>query len=169
MGDDSVNEVDPSGEYRYSYSWDVGPLHSGVTPESAIALIENDPAKIFPFPVSGCKSLYDGVRCTLAPGPSLLHGVGTVLVENVTPTSFSFSVVSKHYFDPPGSTITFSTSASGGDLYLTQCANAPKANWFFNAVAPPIARIDWEAQAVNLNHALGLTEPGYMQVWSLDP
>jgi len=72
----------------------------------------------------------------------------------VTSTSLKFTVTSKGYFDPPGSTISFSTSESGGQVYLQQTANAPDAGTLSNVVAPPVAKNTWANQASNLQNAV---------------
>jgi hypothetical protein len=121
--------------------------------------------KIFPFPVIGCSGIHNGARCVLHPGPQAIGGVGTVRVENVTPTSFTFDVVSKGYFDPPGSTITFSTHESHGEVYLQQHAVADGAGIASNIIGPELAEITWESQAANLSRNRNGTYICQTSIW----
>jgi hypothetical protein len=76
-------------------------------------------------------------------------------------TVFTFTVTSSGYFDPKGSTITFSTGESNGQTYLQQKANAPGGN----PLAPPIAEITWEEQAQNLSNAVGGSYICQTSIW----
>lgn len=67
---------------------------------------------------------------------------------STTATAFTFRVISKDYFDAPGSTITFSLSDRGGELYLTQSAKAYSSSVFSSAgVKAGFAHQTWKNQA----------------------
>jgi RHS repeat-associated protein len=159
-GGNPVSNVDPRGLYHYRYSESVGPIAQAGSPEFAMAAFEADPATVFPFPITGCSTISKGSVCTLSaldllPGIAAPYGTGQVVVSNTSPTSFTFTVISQSYFDPPGSTITFGLSDQAGSLTLTQTAHAPEV--FTNFLAPLFARFIWDEQAANLSLLLSRT------------
>ena len=77
------------------------------------------------------------------------------MIKDVTKTSFTFEVVSSGYFDPVGSTITFSTHDRNGQIVLRESANAPRANPLINVVAPSLAADTWGTLGDNLSAATG--------------
>lgn len=162
VGNNPLNGADPLGLYSYYFTEDIGPTSQTGSPAFVMDLFKSNPTAIFPFPVTGCSVFYIGAMCTLHPGPSWGHGVGQVEVSSATDTSFTFTVCSSGYFDPPGSTITFSLTQNHGELYLHQKAQAP-SSWFFDLIAPQIAQLTWRDQATNLQNYLG-TEPSHPSV-----
>lgn len=140
--------------YHYNYTWQILPTWVTAHPATAMALFQANPRAVFPFPITGCKSFTQGALCTLHAGPTFASGVGVVRVS-VTTTSFTFTVVSKNYFDEPGSQITFALSQHNGYLYLTQHAKGEIASAFGGAgVYGQFARYTWSQQAQNLRTML---------------
>lgn len=81
---------------------------------------QRDPGLIFPFSLGTCATItrHDlGEVCNLTQDPFFKNA--PVKVTTVTSTSFTFTTLPGH-FDPVGSTITFSTYVSGGNVYLRQ-------------------------------------------------
>jgi len=151
-GSDPLNSTDPLGLYRYKYR-EYLPRRFG-SPKKVMSYFKKNVTKVFPFKVTGGRTIERGESLVLHPEPGLVHGVGTVKVDNVTATSFTFKVTSKGYFDPPGSTITFSTGEHDGQTYLEQTASAPDAGTLSNVMAPPVATQTWTDQASNLESAM---------------
>lgn len=112
--------------------------------------------RLFPFRVTGGSSIKSGEYLSLHPLGSLPTGSGQVKVSRVSPTSFTFTVSSGGYFDPKGSTITFSTISEKGMTYLQEHADAPQLNPFNNLMAPEFAKSTWSGLADNIN---GLQPP----------
>ena len=83
---------------------------------------------------------------------------GTVANAHVsnTVTSTRFLITSSGYFQGKGSTITFTTSQRGSDLFLTQTGMAIDSTGLFDfAETLLIPEAQWSAQACNLTKALG--------------
>jgi RHS repeat-associated protein len=150
VNDDPLNATDPLGLYHYTYREVLGSVKSVGSPKSVMTFLKNNVASIFPFPITGGKTIRNGEALTLHPAPSAFKGVGKVSVGNVTSTSFTFTVTSNGYFDNKGSTITFSTGEQNGQVYLQQHANAPGET----PLVTPIAQDTWEEQAQNLSNTL---------------
>jgi hypothetical protein len=71
------------------YSEDIGPVASTGSLAQAMADFENNPAFVFPFPISGCPEFVNNATCTLHPGPSFAGGVGQVKISMTSSTSFT--------------------------------------------------------------------------------
>jgi RHS repeat-associated protein len=149
---DPINGADLTGcDSGYSYDFEEGidsTYHQGYTAKEAMDIFKAHPTDIFPFKVSGCNHLTNGAVCTLTATPGgMANGVGVVKVST-TSTSVKFTVISKHYFDPPGATITFKTVSRNNTIYLQQHARAKSTKnptWF----TVTVARVVWSAQASN--------------------
>lgn len=159
--DDPLNSADPLGLYRYTDRETIGSTKSVGSAAKVMAYFKTHLKDVFPFPVDGNSTIKNGESLVLHAGHSWDGGVGTVKVSDVTSTSFKFTVTSNNYFDPRGSTITFSTGQSGGNIYLQQKANAPGGN----PLAPPIAEITWEGQAQKLSNGVGGSYICYTSIW----
>ncbi|HEY2670856.1 MAG TPA: RHS repeat-associated core domain-containing protein, partial [Rugosimonospora sp.] len=148
--------------YSYTDHWDIGPTSKTGSPEQAMTFFRQHPKDVFPFPITGCSAFADGGYCILHPGPTFVHGVGTVRVNVLGPTSFKFTVVSHEYFDPAGSQISFSLSQSHGELYLSQ-HGATKRSGLFSGIGVRlgIANITWQQQAANLRYQLTGLQPSH--------
>jgi hypothetical protein len=153
-GDDPLNEIDPLGLYRYRYTERLGRSRNIGSAAQAMHYFLEHFRQIFPFTITGRGGIRDGSNLTLHPASAAFNGVGNVVVQHVTSTSFTFKVTSTHYFDPKGSTITFSTSESDGEDYLHQYGNAPEAGTKSNLSSPTVAAETWMTQASNLSDAL---------------
>src|SRR5205823_8255216 len=94
-----LNATDPTGLYDYTYREDIGPLSQFGSATDVMSLFERNFRQVFPFSITDCSDLRDGAICTLHALPTILHGVGLVEVENLTPSAFSFRVVGGGYFD----------------------------------------------------------------------
>ena len=184
-GDDPVNGGDPTGLYTYQYSWYIGQEDSTSIFGPATAAFDylaNHVHQIFPFPTGNCGTFSRGEQCVFHPGA----GVDHLYVKTLSSTSVTLKVQnwcqSPHVFgtcpvgDPPGSTITFTTtdwpdsllpssfsnspshcaasSSDGEFLALTQTANAPGASPLSGLGAPEFAFFTWHQQARNLAKAL---------------
>jgi RHS repeat-associated protein len=182
--DDPVNGTDPDGLYDYYTHELIGPVSDGSTSVRTAAFVMSNMKKyvldVFPFPITGCgSSLVDGATCKLhasdidgtpinigAPN-CFAQGCGTVRVEDWSPTSFNFTVVSHGYFDAPGAQITFTTYQQSGEVYLQQHGDAPTTNGLKGLIAEHIAEdIAWPQQARNLTnlvHEVLGEIPGYAQ------
>ncbi len=142
-------------KYEYSYKHYLGMAANMGTPEEVMAMFQADPKKVFPFPITGCDSFYEGAVCTLHPfttkiSPNYLGGAGDVRVT-VAETSFTFEVVGQGYFDDLGSTITFSISQKGENLYLHQDAMTTGSKALAVAgVKAGEAKRTWSRQTFNL-------------------
>jgi RHS repeat-associated protein len=144
--------------YHYSVTEEIGPVSATGSPTSVTRKFEANPHPIFPFPITGCRSFTPGALCTLHAGPSFwpADGVGEVRVTT-RQTSFTFTVVSGGYFDSPGSQITFSLSQHGGELYLTQQAQAHGSTILVQlADLFGYPESVWQRQALNLQRLLGI-------------
>lgn len=125
----------------------------GNTPKSVMDVFKANPAKVFPFQVHGCGSFANRTSCTLVDATPL-QGTGRVWVTT-TDTSVKFTVTSNGYFDPPGSSITFSTFSRNGFVYLQQEASVSQANLRVAAgVDAGLAFNTWSQQAANLSGLL---------------
>ncbi|MEV7416660.1 ricin-type beta-trefoil lectin domain protein [Streptomyces sp. NPDC089919] len=121
----------PVGDYKYKYSYSykfyLGLRANMGSPEEVMAMFQANPKKVFPFPISGCESFYEGADCILHPGPKLpvkpnptLAGAPGEVRVTVAATSFTFDVVGQEYFDDVGSQITFSIEQKGDEMFLHQ-------------------------------------------------
>jgi hypothetical protein len=143
--------------YGYYYEEYIGAISLTGSPAHVMKLFEDNPAAVFPFPISGCSKFRAGSVCALHAGPSFAGGNGTVRVSLPSPASFRFTVISHRYFDAPGSTITFSLGQSGGILYLSQHGISRNTR-----LIPEIAiylgytESVWQQQARNLQYLLGV-------------
>jgi hypothetical protein len=157
--------------YDYHFQEPLGPASSKITPEFVMAKFIQNFKRVFPFPITGCNSLYNGVTCTLNRVPILFDGVGKVKVFDVNATSFSFVVERcSRYFDPPGSVIRFWISEENTEyfhfdqnnvytgyfvnkLFLNQHgkANHPGIGSFLEPFMTVFASLDWNQQARNLS------------------
>jgi RHS repeat-associated protein len=151
----SVGDLDPeSGDslagYSYDYSWLIGTSDQVGTADQVFAAFQANADYVFPFDVTGCKGLYASEICTLSgtvPGPG---DRGDVRVST-TRSSVRFTVVSEGYFDPPGSTITFTIRQTKIGVVLTQSARTTSTlphTWF--GVRLGLAWLNWKDQARNL-------------------
>ncbi len=154
VNDDPLNATNPLGLYKYKDTELIGSVSQFGSASNVFTYFKDNLATIFPFKVSGPKDIKDGTSLRLDVDPSLIRGVGTVKVGDVTSKSLTFTVTSNHYFDPAGSTITFSTSQSNGNVYLSQTANAPGAGTLSNLIAPTLAAETWQNQASNLTYSM---------------
>ncbi|MFG2640348.1 ricin-type beta-trefoil lectin domain protein [Streptomyces sp. NPDC048370] len=160
-GKDRRHHPKPVGNYKfkysYSYKYYLGLRANMGSPEEVMAMFQANPQKVFPFPVKGCETFYEGAACTLYPGPlkdvspTLRGGPGDVRVT-VADTSFTFEVVGQEYFDDLGSTITFSVRQKGESLYLHQDAQTTgsKAGSYLAVKYGGFAKRDWSRQTFNL-------------------
>jgi RHS repeat-associated protein len=163
---DPVNGFDLSGEsldppadagplgYSYDYDWDLGYWTQNMSPSDVMGVFKDNPAAIFPFPVSGCTRFSDGGSCHLQGlGKGVPFTDGDVRVST-TSTAVRFTVTSLGYFDTPGSTITFRTYKSkSGNVHFVQSARASVS------VLPAFlanlgAYFTWAEQAHNLSKAV---------------
>jgi hypothetical protein len=120
-------------------------------------VFEQDPLRVFPFPITGCSEFTQGAVCTLHAEPSFIGGVGQVSISLISSSSFKFTVTSHGYFDGPGSTITFSASQQNGSLYLSQHGvSTSTATGPWVAVQIGFAKLTWSRQALNLQGVLGV-------------
>ncbi|WP_051969856.1 RHS repeat-associated core domain-containing protein [Kitasatospora azatica] len=154
----------PNSDYTYTYREDIGPVSKTGLPIDVMSKFRQAPGAIFPFPVTGCTSFWDGATCELHPGPKWVDGVGTVKVVLDTPASFTFIVMSDHYFDKAGSTIRFSLAADHNELYLTQHAEARSNSPFVHSgEMAGFIHTTWKDMAHNLRSNLGV-KPSRPQV-----
>lgn len=105
----------------YGYVYD-SPITPDLSPEEVMDVFKKYPKDIFPFPVSGCAEFSNGASCHLDALP-IPDGSGDVNVATSS-TSVTFTVSSDGYFDPPGSTIQFSTLEYRGTVFLRRTAIA---------------------------------------------
>jgi hypothetical protein len=105
--------------HRYVFEWDLGPASDLGSPDSAMAVLQSAPDRIFPFRVNGgvCIELnrvlqLDDVRWPRDNG-------NPVLVSHADSTSFTFLTLPGH-FRGPGRTIQFSVLGRDGRLILRQ-------------------------------------------------
>jgi RHS repeat-associated protein len=143
--------------YNYFFRELLGPAASDVNAITAMKVFEAHPTLVFPFKVTGCPVFRNNSLCTLYAGPSFVGGVGQVRISQLSNTSFRFTVTSQGYFDSPGSTITFATSESRGNLYLSQHGVAQSTAFLpWVGVHAGYAELQWEKQADNLANLLGI-------------
>jgi RHS repeat-associated protein len=163
-------ELDPEGAvgffgYTYDMEWTIGSVAVYGTPASAMSTFQKYPNDIYPFTISGCAGLTAGSVCTLndALPPLVPNGTGDVRVST-TSTAVRFTVVSSDYFDEPGSTITFTTVARAGTLYLQQSARSTALkppHFFTRGAIYPGAYLNWLILANNFRSVLrGPQAPG---------
>jgi hypothetical protein len=125
-----------------------------------MSVLQTHPNSFFPFDVVGAKgekeildgSIYYLMARQDSPFP-FPPGKNPVRVRGLTPFSFTFETLPGH-FDPPGSTITFTTSMDRtGTVYLTQygVARAESASHaLVFSQAPRLAADAWIIQAEQL-------------------
>lgn len=151
---DPINRLDLSGQddsYAYDYEEEIGPTSLYGSASLAISVFRDNPAKIFPFPVTGCSKLSEGAICHLSAtfGMPLTNGEGDLRVSNGR-NSMTFTVVSKEYFNAPGSTVTFAFVERAGTLFLRHSATARGATALARfADTSGFIRVVWAAQASN--------------------
>jgi len=147
-GQDPLNCSDLGGTYSYTYNWDLGSIADLGNAAQVMVYFRAHFKDVFPFPITGCKTLTNGSTCDLHAGfyVDFINGNGTVRLSNVTAEKLYFTVTSRNYFDPPGSSITFQTYDSGGQVYLRQSGNAPGRPQIY----ADIAYVIWGQQAANL-------------------
>jgi RHS repeat-associated protein len=148
---DPINKSDLTGQYSYQYTEKLGSVRNYGGAARAMAIFRAQPHKVFPFPITGCSRLAKGRTCHLHALYGVAPGDGTVKVS-YGHNSTTFTVVSKGYFDDRGSTITFSTFVSHGNLYLRQTAQSVSAP-IVNFGAPAGAWLMWQYQSDNLRGA----------------
>lgn len=152
---DPLTSTDPTGLYKYTYDHKLGRESRVGSPEEVMEYFKQHPSEVFPFDVEGCPMFVDGAVCTLHAGPKWAKGVGRVAVTT-SATSVTFTVCEGNdYFDRAGSTITFSTYAKKGNVYLRQGARAVSANPVLDRAAPKLAKFTWEEQAKLLSYGVG--------------
>jgi hypothetical protein len=105
--------------HRYVFEWDLGSASDLGTPETAMAILQATPDRIFPFRVSGGTGIelhrvldLDDVRWPFDNG-------NPVLVSQADTTSFTFLTLPGH-FRGPGRTIQFTVLGRDGRLILRQ-------------------------------------------------
>ena len=147
---DPVAEPGPLGS-GYDFSFDVGSA-SSMSAATAMAIFQDNPSSIFPFPVTGCSRLIAGAICHLTALGSAPGSEGDVRVST-SPTAVRFTVVSDGYFDSRGSTVTFTISSVEGRLRLHQSARAILGGYPAGVVAVG-AYLTWSRQSGNLRAAL---------------
>ena len=155
-----LNATDPTGLYDYTYREDIGPISQFGSATDVMSLFERNFKQVFPFSITDCSDLRDEAICTLHALPTILHGVGLVEVENLTPSAFSFRVVGGGYFDETGSMITISTCEQGGDVFLQQHGQSSGTHGYgpldslADALIPTGAKGVWATQASNLRNLI---------------
>lgn len=99
-----------------------------------------------------------GEVCNLTQDPFFKNA--PVKVTTVTSTSFTFTTLPGH-FDPVGSTITFSTYVSGGNVYLRQTGwwniHDP-GEWAKAEATQPVAFFTWQKMSDNLREYASLNQ-----------
>lgn len=130
--------------------------------EAAMFELQKEPNRFFPFQVLGHQGeteillghVYDLTNRSLLPFP-LPPGRFPVMVTQVTATSFTFTTLPGH-FDPPGSTITFTTWAdSSGSVHLEHRGVTTRGDASPSyIVAPTLAGEAWDLQAARLRNWL---------------
>lgn len=145
--------------YNYSYRSPIS-YSKDYSPESVMKVFQDNPTKVFPFTVEGCSKFATGAECLLKTGAPTTNPNGWVGVD-VTSSYTKFTVISKGYFDAPGSTIQFSTYEEGGIVYLQRDAAGHGADFFtwFGIDVLKQNRGPWNIQAENLRGVLGVAEP----------
>ncbi len=142
-----LNAVDPSGQYSYDYSEEIGSISQTGGAAAAMHYLQNHLNTMFPFPTGNCTKVQRNATCDLPPflwlsDPVTISGVGC---KSFTFTAQGGSTLGK------GSTITFSTYEENGNVYLEEKARAPDAAWFTQSTAPIIAITTWGNLAGNLH------------------
>ena len=152
VGGNPLNFTDPSGLYRYSYSYDIGEWGPNAA-TNVMGAIQADPASFFPFGIEGANgetSLRNGHTYDLRP---LGVKVDSVRVTGMTATSFSFRTLSGHS-EGENASIRFSTAVNRrGHLMLTVCASGPdgRVGRIFNPGRHFVARRFWRNMAGNIS------------------
>ncbi|MCX4744488.1 RHS repeat-associated core domain-containing protein [Kitasatospora sp. NBC_01287] len=152
----------PGGfSYKYHYKETVGSIAQTGSPESAMAKFEAAPTKVFPFPITQCTTagFQEGTECTLRPGFGF-YGDGRVRVSLVSPTRFTFTVISGKYIDGPGSTVSFGLTEEHGNLVLHQDADGHNSDpfaWVLTKLGV-VRHVVWQEQADNFGHLLGVPQ-----------
>nr|WP_249409123.1 PA14 domain-containing protein [Frigoribacterium sp. CFBP 8751] len=152
---DSVNKVDLTGQYQYTYTNLVGSTKKYGSAARAFSVFKNNPQKIFPFSVS-CTRFVNNGSCNLSV-PNIPFGKGKGKVKvTLGSDSVKFTVSAAGYFDPPGSTITFRVFSRNGNLYLQQKGYAPNAGAVndFGVYFLRRAYVTWVRQTWNFQDAL---------------
>jgi hypothetical protein len=131
--------------YEYRRDEAIGGGFAGLA-EAAMTALRENPNDFFPFDVrpsedSEDSSIAEKRDYILEGRPDayfLLPGRFPVRVTKVTPTSFTFTVVEEGHFDPPGSTITFTTYQGETwilDLLEGVCAGNSQARFEYPATS----------------------------------
>jgi hypothetical protein len=172
---------DPNG-YEYRYNTVVGPAlgsSSDLAARAAMSQMKADPNSFFPFNVrskNGDNSVKEGHDYDLSSrgeAPFYLPpGKYPVRVTGESPTSFTFTALPGH-FDPPGSTITFSTWVDNSsrlnlEQYGKTSPGAEESPALYSA-APTVAHWAWDQQAANMQSWWDRvrTEPKFLnQLWA---
>ncbi|MER8046658.1 RHS repeat-associated core domain-containing protein [Streptomyces sp. NPDC094032] len=154
--DPKVTDDPEKRNYDYAYSYLLGPTELLGNAEDAMTLLKDNPQRVFPFDVTECSRLTEGVQCLLEPNPGGFKSRGSGYVQVSTEkTSFTFTVVSDEYFDKPGSTITFAIHQRDNTLYLTQTAHGiDAAPHVLFGVDSGLSKWTWMRQAWNLSSLL---------------
>ena len=123
----SGRALDPPAEpgvFGYSYYFEdlIGTVDEVGSLENAISVFKQNPTLIFPFPITGCKTFYDGETCHLSANVGPLSE-GDVRISTSHDT-VRFTVASDFYFDSKGSTVAFTIVERAGNIYLKHGAEA---------------------------------------------
>jgi hypothetical protein len=137
--------------HRYVFEWDLGPAADLGTPDSAMAILQAAPDRIFPFRVSGGAGIelnqvlqLDDVRWPRDNG-------NPVLISHADRTSFTFLTLPGH-FRGPGRTIEFTILARGERLILRQVGATSLG--ISDMAYDGGAWFSWRTQAATLRAAL---------------
>jgi hypothetical protein len=159
-----------STQERYEYRKDtiIGRQEEGALlpgDRQAMLALQSYPSRYFPFDVvstGGAEGIVlDGEYDLIDRGGFFIPpGKHPVRVTEATATSFTFTTVEGH-FDPPGSTITFTTwTDADGNVHLEQrgvTKPAPPSSLTYGLpmiLAPYLAGRAWDVQAQNLRQVL---------------
>ncbi len=120
--------TDPTGHYDYRTKFFIGEVGNGVSAKAVMDELKKNAQQYFPFkitPTNGCSAIAAGCTYVLDPGIPFSNPY-TVVVTNVTDTSFTFVVTQcNSCFAPVGSTITFTTYEENGTVFLEQHSVVP--------------------------------------------
>jgi hypothetical protein len=137
--------------HRYVFEWDLGSASDLGTPDSAMAVLQAAPDRIFPFRVSGGTGIelnrvlqLDDVRWPRDNG-------NPVLVSHADSTSFTFLTLPGH-FRGPGRTIQFTIVGRDGRLILRQVGATSLG--ISDMAYDGGAWLSWRMQAATLRAAL---------------
>jgi hypothetical protein len=137
--------------HRYVFEWDLGPTSGLGTPDSAMAVLQAAPDRIFPFRVSGATGIelnrvldLDDVRWPRDNG-------NPVLVSQADSTSFTFLTLPGH-FRGPGRTIQFTILGRDGRLVLRHVGATSRG--ISDLAYDGGAWFSWRTQAATLRAAL---------------